>query len=95
LTGPPGDDARKRQRAAKRQGIAYQGAFEAFVAILVAMGIGYWLDQRFGTSPYGLLIGTGIGFASFVLRLLRLGRQIQSLSDAPDEPAGPSAKDPR
>jgi F0F1-type ATP synthase assembly protein I len=94
LTGPTGDDARKRQRAARRQGIAYQGAFEAFVAILIAMGIGYYADQRFGTSPRYLLIGTGVGFAAFVLRLVRLGRQIQSLSDASDDSAGPPPKDP-
>ena len=94
MTGPPGDDAQRR-RAARRQGIAYQGAFEAFVAILIAMGIGYWVDQRFGTSPLYLLIGTGVGFASFVLRLVRLGRQIQNLSDASDGGSGPSAKDPQ
>jgi len=93
LTGPTGDDA-KRQRAARRQGIAYQGAFEAFVAILVAMGIGYWVDQRFGTSPLYLLIGTGVGFASFVLRLVRLGRQLHGLPDASDD-GGSSSKDPQ
>ena len=90
MTGPTGDDA-KRQRAARRQGLAYQGALEAFVAILIAMGIGYWVDQRFGTSPLYLLIGTGVGFASFVLRLVRLGRQLQGLSDASDD-GGPSGK---
>lgn len=94
MTGPTGDDADERRRAARRQGIAYQGAFEAFVAILIGMGIGYWIDQRFGTSPLYLLIGTCVGFASFVLRLVRLGRQIQSLSDASDD-SGPSPKDPR
>jgi len=93
LTGPAGGDA-KRRRAARRQGIAYQGAFEAFVAILVAMGIGYWVDQRFGTSPLYLLIGTGVGFASFVLRLVRLGRQLHEFPDASDDD-GPSAEDPQ
>lgn len=95
MTGPTGDDAQTRQRAARRQGIAYQGAFEAFVAILIAMGIGYWVDQRFGTSPLYLLIGTAVGFAAFVLRLVRLGRQIQNLSDASDDGSGPPAKDPQ
>lgn len=94
MTGPPSNDAQKRQRAARRQGITYQGAFEAFVAILIAMGIGYWADRRFGTSPLFLLIGTGVGFASFVLRLVRLGRHLANLSDASNAP-GPPPKDPQ
>lgn len=66
----------ERRRQARHQGQAYQAAFEAVVAILIAAGIGYWVDDRYGTSPWGLLIGTAVGFASFVLRLLRLGRQL-------------------
>ena len=64
-----------RRRQTRRQGQAYQAAFEAVVAILIASGIGYWVDSRYDTSPWGLLLGTALGFASFVIRLLRLGRQ--------------------
>lgn len=70
---------------ARRQNLAYQGAFEATVAILICAGIGLWLDGRFDTSPLWLLVGTALGFASFVLRLLRLGRQLQELRDAETE----------
>jgi F0F1-type ATP synthase assembly protein I len=66
-----------RWRAARRQGLAYQGGVEAVFAILIAAGIGYWADQHFGTLPLYLLIGMAIGFSAFVLRLLRLGRQLQ------------------
>ena len=62
---------------ARRQGLAYQGSFEAVISILVGAGIGYWADEHFDTSPRYLLIGTVVGFASFVLRLVRLGRQLQ------------------
>jgi F0F1-type ATP synthase assembly protein I len=72
-----------RQRTAQRQGLAYQGAFEAVIAILIAAGIGLWADQYFDTSPRYLLIGTVVGFASFVLRLVRLGHQLHP--DASDE----------
>ena len=72
-----------RQRTAQSQGLAYQGAFEAVFAILIAAGIGLWADRYFDTSPRYLLIGTGVGFASFVLRLLRLGRQLHP--DASEE----------
>ena len=71
----------QRQRAARRQGLAYQGAFEAVIAILIATGLGYWIDTSFDTTPYGLLIGAAVGFGSFVLRLLRLGRLLQQVAD--------------
>ena len=73
----PAERQGERDRAARRQNAAYQGAFEAVMAILIVTGIGYWADQRFDTGPRYLLIGVVVGFASFVLRLLRLGRLIQ------------------
>ena len=75
------DGRAEKERGARRQGAAYQGALEAVFAILIAGGIGYWADGRFGTSPWLLLLGFGIGFGSFVLRLFRLGRQLRE-----DEP---------
>lgn len=54
----------------------YQGAFEAVIAILVAALFGYWLDGYFDTAPVFLLIGSAIGFASFTVRLIRLGRWV-------------------
>lgn len=72
-----------RQRTAQRQGLAYQGAFEAVIAILIAAGIGLWADRHFESSPRYLLIGIVVGFGSFVLRLVRLGRQLHP--DAPEE----------
>jgi ATP synthase protein I len=79
--GGEGEQA-ERRRGARRQALAYQGAFEAVVAILIAAGGGYWLDRRLGSSPWGLLIGTVLGFAAFVVRLLRLGRQIEAIGSA-------------
>jgi F0F1-type ATP synthase assembly protein I len=55
----------------------YQGAFEAVIALLVAVFFGYWLDSYFGTTPVFLLIGFAIGFASFTVRLIRLGRWVE------------------
>ncbi len=92
MTGPPGGDSPER-RSARRQGLAYQGATVAFVAILIAMGLGYWVDRHFGTSPLYLLIGTAVGFAAFVLRLFRLGRQMARMSA--DDGAGPPTKNSR
>ena len=56
------------------KGAVYQGAFEAVIALLIAIGFGYWLDGYFDTEPWLLLVGAAIGFASFTVRLMRLGR---------------------
>jgi len=45
------------------------------LALLIGAGIGYWADVRFGSSPWLLLLGTALGFAAFVVRLFRLGRE--------------------
>ena len=72
----------EKEIRARHQGRAYQGAFEAVFAILVAGGIGIWADDHFGTTPRYLLIGLAIGFCSFVVRLLRLGREMHGANDA-------------
>jgi F0F1-type ATP synthase assembly protein I len=59
-----------------RQGAAYQGATEAVFAILIAAFLGNLADGYFGTAPRYLLVGFVVGFAAFVLRLLRLGRYL-------------------
>ncbi len=68
------DEKKSQAGQNRRQGAVYQGAFEAVIALLIAVGFGYWLDGYFGTAPWLLLIGTAIGFASFTVRLMRLGR---------------------
>jgi F0F1-type ATP synthase assembly protein I len=68
------DEKKSRAGQDRRQGAVYQGAFEAVIALLVAALFGYWLDGYFDTAPWLLLIGTAIGFASFTVRLIRLGR---------------------
>jgi F0F1-type ATP synthase assembly protein I len=83
-TEPPSEDPGSRQLEARRKGIAYQGAMEAVLAVPIAIGIGYWLDGRFDTTPTFLLLGAVIGFGALVLRLLRLGRQLQSLNKEPN-----------
>jgi F0F1-type ATP synthase assembly protein I len=49
---------------------------EAVFAILVAVGIGFLVDRTFETFPAFLLVGVVLGFAAFVLRLWRLGREL-------------------
>jgi ATP synthase protein I len=88
LSHPPDDPGRRRVKraAASAAGDAYQGAFEAVLAVLVGAGIGYWVDSRWDTTPYGVLTGVVIGFAAMVLRLLRLGRELVPGTDAKAAP---------
>ena len=79
MSQPPDYPGRRRVKraAASMAGDAYQGAFEAVIAVLVGAGAGYWADGHWGTTPYGVLAGVAIGFAAMVLRLLRMGRELQ------------------
>jgi F0F1-type ATP synthase assembly protein I len=61
-------------------GAAYQGAFEAVFAILIAVLAGHWADEALGTGPWLVLLGIAVGFGSFVLRLIRLGKRLEALA---------------
>ena len=78
----PGQD--EEGRSSRRKGAAYQGAFEAALAILIAGFAGNLADDHFGTAPRYLLIGFFIGFCSFVVRLVRLGRYLQATAEKED-----------
>jgi F0F1-type ATP synthase assembly protein I len=79
--------SRRLKRAAASAGSsAYQGVFEAVGSILIACVAGYWIDRKFETAPVGLLLGAAIGFGAFVLRLVRLGKELH-----PDGEKGQSA----
>jgi len=83
-----------RQSEERRRGIAaYQGALEAVLAIVITAGIGFWADQRFGTAPRWLILGTCLGFAAFVLRLFRMRKLFED--PAPGNEARPASKERR
>ena len=53
------------------------------IALGIGTGGGLWVDARFGTSPWGLLVGFGLGFAAAILNVYR----ITSRALAPTRPA--------
>ena len=53
-------------------GAKYQGALEAVFAIPIGAGLGYLADKTLETAPVGLLIGFALGFAAFILRVIRM-----------------------
>lgn len=44
-------------------------------AIVIGLGIGYWLDKKFGTEPVLLLIGLAFGIAAGFSNIYRAGQK--------------------
>lgn len=42
------------------------------LALAIGTGAGLWVDNRFGWSPWGMLVGLAIGFAAAVLNVYRI-----------------------
>ncbi|MEZ4332191.1 MAG: AtpZ/AtpI family protein [Myxococcota bacterium] len=93
MSRPPEYPGRRRVKRAVGSiaGDAYQGAIEAVMAVLVGAGIGYAVDRRWGTTPYGVITGVVVGFAAMVLRLLRMRSELEPGPD--DAPAVPPDAD--
>lgn len=68
------------------QGAAYEGAMEAVFAIPIGVGLGYWADTVFETSPWCLLVGAALGFAAFVVRLFRMNALVKEAGEAAETP---------
>ncbi len=43
---------------------------------LVGGVAGYWLDERFGTRPWILVSGVGLGFIAAVINTIRLAQKL-------------------
>jgi len=64
------------------QAKAYNSVFEAVGAIIIAALMGWFADDYFDTKPRYLIIGVIIGFAAFVLRLMRMAKDYQASLEA-------------
>ena len=42
------------------------------MAVPIAIGIGYLCDREFGSAPVGVFVGTVVGFAAMLLRIVRM-----------------------
>jgi ATP synthase protein I len=45
------------------------------LAIVIGVAGGVWLDRHAGTSPWGMLLGFGLGVAAGVLNVYRATKQ--------------------
>lgn len=64
---PNGDWTRAVREAAPLLGLGTSLA----LTVLLGLGIGYWLDQRLGTSPILVLVGAAFGVAAAGLGFVR------------------------
>jgi len=61
----------KNSPAAARAGAFQYGEVASIgmsfvIALLIGTGVGWWLDNKYGWSPKGVLIGLGLGLAAGV-----------------------------
>lgn len=43
-------------------------------AIVVCVLVGNWIDKRYGSAPWGVLIGAGVGFAAGFYSIFRAAK---------------------
>ncbi|HLA79590.1 MAG TPA: AtpZ/AtpI family protein [Vicinamibacteria bacterium] len=67
-TGSRGDWERALREAAPYLGIGTSLA----VTVLAGLGIGYWVDGRFGTKPLGFLAGGVFGMVAAAYHFYKL-----------------------
>lgn len=48
---------------------------EIVVSVLIGLGGGYWLDKKFGTAPWLMILGIVLGFAAGIRSMLRTYRK--------------------
>ena len=60
--------------------------FEFFAGLLACVLIGIWLDNRFGWSPWGVLVGSGVGLIGSMFNLIRRGLALQR--EVSNQPTG-------
>ncbi|MDF1768485.1 AtpZ/AtpI family protein [Maricaulis sp.] len=73
------EPAGKPPSSAWSLGMRYGSEF--FGGVLVGGVLGFGLDLIAGISPFGLIIGTMLGFAAGTLNVVRAAREISSESD--------------
>jgi F0F1-type ATP synthase assembly protein I len=52
------------QENVQRAGPAATASYTLIGGILLLGGLGYWIDETWGTSPWGLMIGLFFGIAA-------------------------------
>jgi F0F1-type ATP synthase assembly protein I len=70
-----GDSLKSLQGAASKAGPAAAASYSLIGAIVVLGGAGYGIDAWRGTSPWGVMIGLGLGMVVGFYELIKSTRQ--------------------
>jgi F0F1-type ATP synthase assembly protein I len=46
-------------------------------AMVLPTALGYWLDSKWGTAPWLVILGACIGFATAMLDLMKLAKRLE------------------
>lgn len=49
--------------------------FDLAAAVAVATALGWWIDHRFGTEPWGVIVCAAIGIVGGLLNFVRAGKK--------------------
>ena len=67
----------EEQKAETLQWHRLAGLGVEFIAAVGLFGLaGYWLDRKFGTKPWLLIAGIGIGFAAGLYQMVRAANRM-------------------
>ncbi|WP_233347704.1 AtpZ/AtpI family protein [Hyphobacterium indicum] len=67
---------RKYDRPRQGWAIGLRYGTEFMVGVLVGAAIGYLIDRVFDTLPFGLLIGTFLGFGAGTMNVVRAAKEL-------------------
>jgi ATP synthase protein I len=96
-TDEPEDTPPSRSRAFFRAAQLASVGLELGVAVAIGGGVGWWLDRRFGTKPWllllFLLIGVAAGFKGVYAAARKAERELRASNGQEPPPSRP--RDPR
>jgi len=68
----PADPEPPRDREAKAGLYALSGmGLEFGAAVGLGVALGWWIDTKLDSSPWGILIGVALGFTAGLMRIVR------------------------
>ena len=72
---PPASDRQRKIDTIRTIGALSTVGFSFVLAIVIGVAAGYWIDNRFGTKPWGFLVGFVFGLVAGVLNVVRTSKK--------------------